>query len=115
MKLENIKRVYLIGIGGIGMSALARYFKNRGSDVFGYDKTPTALTGVLEEEGIKISFTDELQEIPALFNIPDSNTLIIYTPAIPGDCKILNFFRMNSQWCNDMKKLVRNHIFHIFS
>ena len=93
MKLENIKRVYLIGIGGIGMSALARYFKNRGSDVFGYDKTPTALTGVLEEEGINISFADELQEIPALFNIPDSNTLIIYTPAIPEDCKILNFFR----------------------
>ena len=92
MELENINRVYLIGIGGIGMSGLARYFKKRGCDVFGYDKTQTALTSILIEEGIQISFTDELVEIPAVFNLPDIHTLIIYTPAIPRDSTILNFF-----------------------
>lgn len=92
MELENINRVYLIGIGGIGMSGLARYFKKRGCDVFGYDKTQTALTSILIEEGIEISFTDELVEIPAVFNLPDIHTLIIYTPAIPRDSTILNFF-----------------------
>ena len=92
MELENINRVYLIGIGGIGMSGLARYFKKRGCDVFGYDKTQTALTSILIEEGIQISFTDELEEIPAVFNLPDLHTLIIYTPAIPKDSTILNFF-----------------------
>jgi UDP-N-acetylmuramate--alanine ligase len=92
MELENINRVYLIGIGGIGMSGLARYFKKRGCDVFGYDKTQTALTSILIEEGIQISFTDEFSEIPAAFNLPDIHTLIIYTPAIPRDSKILNFF-----------------------
>ena len=92
MELENINRVYLIGIGGIGMSGLARYFKKRGCDVFGYDKTQTALTSILIEEGIQISFIDELVEIPAVFNLPDIHTLIIYTPAIPRDSTILNFF-----------------------
>ena len=92
MELENINRVYLIGIGGIGMSGLARYFKKRGCDVFGYDKTQTALTSILIEEGIQISFTDELEEIPAVFNLSDLHTLIIYTPAIPKDSTILNFF-----------------------
>ena len=92
MELENINRVYLIGIGGIGMSGLARYFKKRGCDVFGYDKTQTALTSILIEEGIQISFTDELEEIPAVFNLSDLHTLIIYTPAIPKESTILNFF-----------------------
>ncbi|MEO8794172.1 MAG: Mur ligase domain-containing protein, partial [Daejeonella sp.] len=92
MELENIKSVYLIGIGGIGMSGLARYFKKRGCDVFGYDKTQTALTSALIEEGIEVSFKDELSEIPAIFNQPDQNTLIIFTPAIPKDSEILNHF-----------------------
>ncbi|WP_026899039.1 UDP-N-acetylmuramate--L-alanine ligase [Daejeonella oryzae] len=92
MELQNIKRVYLIGIGGIGMSGLARYFKKRGCDVFGYDKTQTVLTSALIEEGIQISFNDSAEEVPAMFNLPDQQTLVIYTPAIPKDSKILNFF-----------------------
>ncbi|MEO8794081.1 MAG: UDP-N-acetylmuramate--L-alanine ligase [Daejeonella sp.] len=92
MELENIKRVYLIGIGGIGMSGLARYFKKRGCDVFGYDKTQTALTSALIEEGIEITFDDKQSGIPGIFNEPDQKTLIIFTPAIPKDSEILNHF-----------------------
>ena len=63
MKLEHIHRVYLIGIGGIGMSGLARYFNKRGCVVAGYDRTPTKLTTELEAEGIHITFTDDVSEI----------------------------------------------------
>jgi UDP-N-acetylmuramate--alanine ligase len=92
MELENIHRVYLIGIGGIGMSGLARYFKKRGCVVCGYDKTPTALTDSLMNEGIPIVFYDNEDNIPLSFQEKDPHTLIIYTPAIPKDSKILNHF-----------------------
>jgi len=93
MELENIKRVYLIGIGGIGMSGLARYFKKRGCVVCGYDKTCTSLTAALRNEGIPVVFHDEIGNIPLSFQETDANTLIIYTPAIPKDSLLLNFFR----------------------
>ena len=93
MELENIKRVYLIGIGGIGMSGLARYFKKRGCVVCGYDKTCTSLTATLRNEGIPVVFHDEIGNIPLSFQETDANTLIIYTPAIPMDSLLLNFFR----------------------
>ena len=93
MELENIKRVYLIGIGGIGMSGLARYFKKRGCVVCGYDKTCTPLTAALRNEGIPVVFHDEIGNIPLSFQETDANTLIIYTPAIPKDSLLLNFFR----------------------
>lgn len=93
MELENIQRVFLIGIGGIGMSGLARYFKKRGCVVCGYDKTGTPLTESLMNEGIPVIFMDDEDSIQVSFLENDSNTLIIYTPAIPSDSKILNFFK----------------------
>ncbi|HEY8783471.1 MAG TPA: UDP-N-acetylmuramate--L-alanine ligase [Mucilaginibacter sp.] len=95
MELSNIKRVYLIGIGGIGMSGLARYFHHLGCIVCGYDKTATELTNELHDEGIPVIFDDREEWIPLSFQSPDSGTLIIYTPAIPKDSAILNFFRDN--------------------
>lgn len=82
MDLNNIKRFYFIGIGGIGMSALARYFKAKGFAVAGYDKTPSPLTGELEAEGIAIHFEDMGSQIPVEYQDTDS-TLVVYTPAIP--------------------------------
>ena len=93
MELENIKRVYLIGIGGIGMSGLARYFKKRGCVVCGYDKTITPLTSALRNEGISVVYQDEEDNLKISFLENDPETLIIYTPAIPKDSKILNYFR----------------------
>lgn len=92
MKLSNIQRVYLVGIGGIGMSGLARYFAHLGHTVCGYDKTSTPLTTELSKEGIEIVFDDNSALIPDEFHSPDEHTLIIWTPAIPKDSKILNFF-----------------------
>lgn len=92
MKLEHIHRVYLIGIGGIGMSGLARYFNKRGCVVAGYDRTPTKLTAELEAEGIHITFTDDVSEIHPEFLVHDPSTLVIFTPAIPKDSAIFNFF-----------------------
>lgn len=95
MELDLIKRVYFIGAGGIGMSALARYFKKRGCLVGGYDKTRTVLTSHLEEEGILISYVDALSELPSEFEVTTAETLIVYTPAIPKDSVLLNYFRDN--------------------
>lgn len=95
MELKNIKRIYLVGIGGIGMSGLARYFHHSGRVVCGYDKTPTDLTIALNNEGMPIVFDDDADLIPPAFRSPDAGTLIIYTPAIPKDSAILNFFKDN--------------------
>lgn len=95
MELSKINRVYFIGIGGIGMSALARYFAKRGCVVCGYDKTRTNLTIALENEGILISYLDDESVVPVCFmeNHPDS--LVVYTPAIPKNAQILNHFKEN--------------------
>ena len=77
MELNKIHKVYFLGIGGIGMSALARFFKNIGKEVAGYDKTPTELTERLIAEGISITFEDSLDTM--MIN-PD---LLVFTPAIP--------------------------------
>ncbi|AEA44202.1 UDP-N-acetylmuramate--L-alanine ligase [Fluviicola taffensis] len=82
MELDNIKRFYFIGIGGIGMSALARYFKAKGFDVAGYDKTPSPLTDELQKEGIPVHFDDLGENIPSEYRTIES-TLAVYTPAIP--------------------------------
>ena len=95
MELSNIKRVYLVGIGGIGMSGLARYFHHLGCVVCGYDKTSTDLTNELHNEGIQVIFDDNADWVPYAFKTPDAGTLIIYTPAIPKDSEILNFFKDN--------------------
>ncbi|WP_443938154.1 UDP-N-acetylmuramate--L-alanine ligase [Pedobacter sp. MW01-1-1] len=92
MELGKINRVYFVGIGGIGMSALARYFAKRGCVVCGYDKTNTKLTTALEQEGILISYLDEAAALPCAFLDNHDDTLVVYTPAIPKDSKILNHF-----------------------
>ncbi|MEM7186474.1 MAG: Mur ligase domain-containing protein [Bacteroidota bacterium] len=89
--LKHISTIYFVGIGGIGMSALARYVALLGKRVMGYDKTPTALTSELLEEGIEITFTDSISELNLNILKPD-NTLVVYTPAIPESNKILRFF-----------------------
>lgn len=93
IELSGIKRVYLIGIGGIGMSGLARYFHHQGAIVCGYDKTATPLTQAMANEGIRIFYADESNLIPVSFQQKDESTLIIYTPAIPKDAQILNYFK----------------------
>lgn len=81
--------VYFIGIGGIGMSALARYFKFRGDSVSGYDRTPSDLTKELEAEGIGVHYTDDIGFVPK----DKENTLVVYTPAIPEDMGELRYVR----------------------
>lgn len=88
MNIETLKSVYFLGIGGIGMSALARYFHAAGIEVSGYDKTPTKLTAQLEAEGIRIHYEDR----PEL--ISDNTGLIVYTPAVPKD--LHEFAKANS-------------------
>lgn len=92
MNLDAIKQVYLIGIGGIGMSGLARYFKHLGCEVNGYDRTETELTKTLVKEGIAITYQDDVSMIDTMFHQPADSTLVIFTPAIPKDAKIKAFF-----------------------
>ena len=92
MELKDIKAVYFIGAGGIGMSAIARYFIHRGQVVAGYDKTPSDLTHQLEKEGMMIHYEEDIDEIPHACKNPKS-TLVVYTPAIPATHKELEFFR----------------------
>lgn len=92
MELKDIKAVYFIGAGGIGMSAIARYFIHRGQVVAGYDKTPSDLTHQLEKEGMLIHYEEDIDEIPHACKNPKS-TLVVYTPAIPDTHKELEFFR----------------------
>jgi UDP-N-acetylmuramate--alanine ligase len=94
MKFSEIEVFYFLGIGGIGMSALARYFHSRNAMVLGYDKTSTPLTTELVMEGISVHFEDSVLEIPSVVKHTDkSRVLVVYTPAIPVDCVELNWFR----------------------
>jgi UDP-N-acetylmuramate--alanine ligase len=88
-QLNDIKKVYFIGIGGIGMSALARYFKSRGTVVSGYDKTVTPLTQQLAAEGITIHYEERVSDIPL------DTQLVVYTPAVPKDHKELVYYQEN--------------------
>ena len=92
MNVEQIKAVYFIGIGGIGMSAIARYFMSRGTIVGGYDKTPSDLTEQLCREGALVHYEDNVDLIPEQCRDKES-TLVIYTPAIPTEHSELTFFR----------------------
>ena len=94
MRLEEVHNVYFIGIGGIGMSALARYFHHLGKTVAGYDKSQTPLTDELETLGISVHFEDGLDNIPASFKNA-KNTLVVYTPAVPTSHQEFNFFKSN--------------------
>jgi len=92
MDTKDIKAVYFVGAGGIGMSAIARYFLKRGLVVGGYDKTPSDLTRQLECEGMLIHYEENIDEIPHACKQPQS-CLVVYTPAIPADHQELVFFR----------------------
>ena len=94
MELKDIKAVYFVGAGGIGMSAIARYFIKKGLVVAGYDKTPSDLTKRLETEGMLIHYEENVDEIPHECKKKES-CLVIYTPAIPAEHKELKFFREN--------------------
>jgi UDP-N-acetylmuramate--alanine ligase len=94
MKKLNYDIVYFIGVGGIGMSALARWFNASDYQVFGYDKTPSDLTNKLENEGIAIHYQDDINNIPS--RATNENTLVIYTPAIPANHKELRYFKTNN-------------------
>ena len=94
MELKDIKAVYFVGAGGIGMSAIARYFLKKGMIVGGYDKTPSALTLQLEKEGALIHYEEDVNRIPRACQNA-KNTLVIYTPAIPKEHAELVFFQEN--------------------
>ncbi len=90
---DAFENVYFIGVGGIGMSALARYFSALGKQVAGYDRTPTELTAALQREGIAVDFEDDVARIPAGFLGQPDRTLVVYTPAVPTDHAQLTYLR----------------------
>ncbi|SDS32540.1 UDP-N-acetylmuramate--L-alanine ligase [Polaribacter sp. KT25b] len=95
MNLENIHNIYFIGIGGIGMSAIARYFATNGKLVAGYDKTPSQITASLEELGVEIHFEDTVKNIPSSF-FNKEETLVVFTPAVPKNHLEFNYFLDNN-------------------
>jgi UDP-N-acetylmuramate--alanine ligase len=108
--LNDIKKIYFIGIGGIGMSALARYFRFHGKEVSGYDRTSTTLTQQLEAEGIAIHYEDD----PAA--APKDADLVVYTPAVPGDHRELNWYRQHGYPLykrSDVLGMITNSSFNI--
>ncbi len=110
MEFNDIKEVYFIGIGGIGMSALARYFHFHGKAVAGYDKTPTALTHELEKEGIAIHYQEDVAKVPKK---PD---LVVYTPAVPKEHKELVYYQQQGQTLmkrSEVLGLITNSSFNI--
>lgn len=94
MNIEKLTAVYFVGAGGIGMSALIRYFLSKGKQVAGYDRTSTALTETLNKEGAEIHYTDDVRLIPSDYKNAEQ-TLIIYTPAVPESHSELTYFRSN--------------------
>ena len=92
MKLKEYKNIYFVGIGGIGMSALARYFNNKNVNIFGYDRVKSSLCIELENEGMKIHYTEDTNQI----SVQKEDTLVIYTPAIPSENTELSYFVKNN-------------------
>lgn len=108
--IDKLNEVYFIGIGGIGMSAIARFFKSRGVKVSGYDKTASALTGELEAEGIPVHYEEDIKVIPK------SADLVIYTPAVPAAHKELEYYRANGHKVvkrSDVLQLITESSFNI--
>jgi UDP-N-acetylmuramate--alanine ligase len=93
MNLQKFKKVYFLGIGGIGMSALAQWFKAQGYEVAGYDKTASPITEKLTQTGIDIIFEENIELLP--LNLSNEDTLIVFTPALPTDSILLQYFRKN--------------------
>ncbi|HVW60206.1 MAG TPA: UDP-N-acetylmuramate--L-alanine ligase [Puia sp.] len=110
LELKDIKKIYFIGIGGIGMSALARYFRFHGAAVSGYDKTATVLTRQLESEGIPVHYEDD----PEL--APKDTDLVVYTPAVPKDHKELLYYQQHGYTTlkrSDVLGVITNSSFNI--
>jgi UDP-N-acetylmuramate--alanine ligase len=97
MIAKGVHSVFFLGIGGIGMSALARWFQQEGYAVAGYDKTPSPLTDALEAEGMQVIFTDALVSVPSQFRSTPEEVLVVWTPAIPKDSVLLHFFQQGFQ------------------
>lgn len=97
MTFKGIYKVYFLGIGGIGMSALARWFRHEGYPVAGYDKNPSPLTEELDKEGMMISYSDTAADIPFDFTTNPDEVLVVWTPAIPKESVLLNFFQAHYQ------------------
>ena len=95
MKLNAFHNIYFVGIGGIGMSALAKYFHSQNSLVSGYDKTPSSVTKALENLGIEITYLDQI-EAHNFKHLEAQNTLVVYTPAVPSTNTILKYFMSNN-------------------
>ncbi|MDH5365363.1 MAG: UDP-N-acetylmuramate--L-alanine ligase [Cyclobacteriaceae bacterium] len=93
MKIEDLHIVYFIGIGGIGMSAIARWFNQNGIEVYGYDRTNTPLTQSLESEGITVHYEDSIDHIPSGLLVDKSKSLVVYTPAVPSQHKELTYLK----------------------
>lgn len=92
MNILDYKLYYFLGVGGIGMSALARYFNHYGKVVHGYDKTPSSLTSALQQEGIRVHFREDVASLKELFARYDAkDILVIYTPAVPKEHEELRF------------------------
>ncbi|MBT1704140.1 UDP-N-acetylmuramate--L-alanine ligase [Chryseosolibacter indicus] len=106
MKLEQYNNIYFLGIGGIGMSALARWFMKKGLSVSGYDKTSTALTVALEKEGMKIHYEDGIEFIPQEVVQERDKTLVIFTPAIPKDHKEYNYLKEKGYLINKRSEVL---------
>ena len=100
MDISKLKHAYFIGIGGIGMSALARFFHSQGVFVYGYDRTRTQLTARLENEGMDVHYKEDTEYIKR-FNLFPDDTLVVFTPAVPSGNKELNYFRQKGF---DLKK-----------
>ena len=92
MKLKEYKNIYFVGIGGIGMSSIARYFNNKNVNIFGYDRVKSSLCIELENEGMKIHYTEDTNQI----SVQKEDTLVIYTPAIPSENTELSYFVKNN-------------------
>ncbi len=110
INLKDIRHIYFIGIGGIGMSALARYFHSLGIRVSGYDKTPSALTLDLETEGMAVHYEDDLSQAPKDIQA------VVYTPAIPASHSELNWYRSNGYPVlkrSDVLQIISEHAFNI--
>jgi len=110
MEVKDIKTIYFIGIGGIGMSALARYFRFHGATVSGYDKTATALTHELEKEGIAIHYQEDIG------SIPENPDLVVYTPAVPREHKELVYYQQHGTTLmkrSEVLGLITNSSFNI--
>lgn len=110
MNIETIQSVYFVGAGGIGMSALIRYFLSLGKRVAGYDRTPSELTARLVEEGAVIHYEEDVNQIPEWCR-DAATTLIVYTPAIPNEHAELNYFRTNGlRYINVLRYWVLLHV-----